>query len=199
MGRRPTVGALEAPANPRLHVWRVNMALTIRAGTLADAEACGRVFYAGFQAIASRHGFPPDVADPEMAIERMRALLSHRGFFSVVAEVDGRVVGSNFLDERSTIAGVGPITVDPVAQNQGIGRRLMEAVLERARDRRFPGVRLLQTSYHARSLALYASLGFGVREPIACMQGPAVAVSVPGLKVRKAIEADCSSGASTTA
>jgi hypothetical protein len=27
-------------------------------------------------------------------------LLSHPGFYSVVAELDGRVAGSNFLDER---------------------------------------------------------------------------------------------------
>jgi hypothetical protein len=29
-----------------------------------------------------------------------RMLLSHPGFYSVVAELDGRVAGSNFLDER---------------------------------------------------------------------------------------------------
>jgi len=30
-------------------------------------------------------------------------LLSHPGFYSVVAEADGRIVASNVLDERSTI------------------------------------------------------------------------------------------------
>ena len=74
------------------------------------------------------------------------------GFYSVVAELDGRVVGSNFLDERSAIAGVGPITVDPSVQDRGIGRRLMQAVLDRAAARRFAGVRLVQAAYHSRSL-----------------------------------------------
>ena len=41
--------------------------------------------------------------------------------WGVVAEVEGRVVGSNFLDERSPIRGVGPITVDPRGQNAGSG------------------------------------------------------------------------------
>ena len=44
-------------------------------------------------------------------------------------------------------------------------------VLERARNKNFPAIRLLQSSYHNRSLALYAGLGFEVREPISTMQG----------------------------
>jgi hypothetical protein len=96
------------------------------------------------------------------------------------------IVGSNFLDERSIIAGVGPITVSPVAQNAGVGRMLMQAVLERAEERGMAGVRLLQAAYHGRSLSLYASLGFEAREPIACMQGPAIGVTIPGHNVRPA-------------
>jgi len=38
-------------------------------------------------------------------------MLSKPGFYSVVAEQEGKVVGSNFLDERGLIAGVGPITL----------------------------------------------------------------------------------------
>ena len=59
-------------------------------------------------------------------------LLAHPRFYSVVAEAKGRIVGSNFLDERSRIAGVGPITVDPTGQNRGVGGRLMQDVLDRA-------------------------------------------------------------------
>ena len=50
----------------------------------------------------------------------------------VIAETGGRIVGSNCLDERSVIAGIGPITIDPSAQNVGIGRKLMQAVMNRA-------------------------------------------------------------------
>jgi hypothetical protein len=38
--------------------------------------------------------------------------LAHPHIYGVVAELDGRVVGSNFLDERSIIAGIVPITVE---------------------------------------------------------------------------------------
>jgi hypothetical protein len=117
-------------------------------------------------------------------------MLSHPGFFSVVAEAEGETVGSNFLDERSIVAGVGPITVTPKIQNRGTGRRLMQAVLDRAGERKFPGVRLLQSAYHSRSLSLYATLGFLPRESIACMQGPAIGNVPAGFHVRPAVEAD---------
>jgi predicted N-acetyltransferase YhbS len=108
----------------------------------------------------------------------------------VVAEVDGRIVGSNCLDERAVIAGVGPITVDPVGQNSGVGRKLMDAVMDRARERGAAGVRLVQAAFHNRSLSLYTNLGFDVREPLACMQGRTRERIVAGCAVRSAAEGD---------
>jgi GNAT superfamily N-acetyltransferase len=66
-------------------------------------------------------------------------LLAYPGFYAVVAEVEGKVAGSNFLDERSVVAGIGPITVDPGLMTLKIGRRLMEAVIARAAPRAFLG------------------------------------------------------------
>ena len=117
-------------------------------------------------------------------------MIAHPKFYSVIAEVDGRIVGSNFLDERNAIAGVGPITVDPTVQNRAIGRRLMDAVHERAAEKNFAGVRLIQAGFHARSLSLYAKLGYDVREHLACMQGDALGVSIEGHLVRPAVETD---------
>jgi predicted N-acetyltransferase YhbS len=71
-----------------------------------------------------------------------------------MAELDGRIVGSNFLWEENEVAGVGPITVDPRCRNSRIGRRLMEAVIERARVQEIAAVRLVQAAYHGRSLSL---------------------------------------------
>jgi hypothetical protein len=98
------------------------------------------------------------------------------------------VLGSAFIDERGVIAGIGPVTVDPLAQDEGIGRALMETALARARER--AGVRLVQTAYHYRSLALYAKLGFAVREPLSVVQGAPPAISVPGRGVRPAVPDD---------
>jgi ribosomal protein S18 acetylase RimI-like enzyme len=111
-------------------------------------------------------------------------------FFCIVAEADGRVLGSNCLDERSIISGVGPITVDPATQNTGVGHKLMHAVLDRAQQQRASGIRLVQAAFHNRSLSLYASLGFAVREPLSCMQGRTTERSIPGCTVRPAQPTD---------
>lgn len=166
------------------------MEIRIRAATPADAEACGSICYEAFRTIADRHGFPPDLPARDDAIGILAGLLSHPGFYGVVAEDDGRVIGSNFLDERASVAGLGPITVDPEAQNSQVGRMLMEHALERAEAQGRPGVRLVQAAYHNRSLCLYSKLGFEVREPLACLQGEAVNCRIPNHDVRSATNAD---------
>lgn len=116
-------------------------------------------------------------------------MFSSPGCYCVVAEVEGRVVGSNCLYEQSPIGGVGPVTVAPNTQHAGIGRKLMEAVMERAEGRN-AGLRLVQAAFHNRSLALYASLGFDVREPLSCVQGRTHERSFSGCVVRPAQSSD---------
>ena len=164
--------------------------LALRPGRPEDAPACGRICYEAFKTIAEAHNFTPDFPSPDIATGLLSWMLSHPNFYSVIAELDGRIVGSNFLDERTCIAGVGPITVEPAVQNRRIGRQLMEKVHERVAQRNLPGVRLLQSGYHTRSLSLYAKLGYEVREPLACMQGAALSMTVPGYTVRPAGEPD---------
>jgi predicted N-acetyltransferase YhbS len=162
----------------------------IRPGNPDDAAACGRIAYEAFGSISSGHNFPNDFPSVEIATQELSSLLLNPGLYSLVSEIDGRIVGSNFLDERSTIAGVGPITVDPTAQNRQVGRLLMLGALKRAAGQRFPGVRLLQAAYHNRSLSLYAKLGFEVREPIACLQGSPISREIPMHTVRPAAAPD---------
>ncbi|MEV0195060.1 hypothetical protein [Nonomuraea sp. NPDC050691] len=86
----------------------VAMDLLLRPGTRSDAVECGRICFAAFDRIAHEHGFPGDFPSMDAATGLMDVLLAHPGFYSVVAELDGRIVGSNFLDERSPVVGVGP-------------------------------------------------------------------------------------------
>ena len=88
------------------------------------------------------------------------------------------------------IAGVGPITVDPQAQNSSVGRALMVEVLRHADEQKFPSVRLVQSAYHNRSLSLYTKLGFDAVEPLSCMQGQTLNVEIAGRKVRKMVAED---------
>jgi predicted N-acetyltransferase YhbS len=172
-------------------VFEQTSSVVLRAGRPDDALACGTILYLGFRAIAEQHGFAPDFASAESGADLLTKLLAHPGIYSVVAEGDdGRVIGSNFLWEGDTIAGVGPITVDPAVQNRSVGRQLMEDVLHRAQEKGCAGVRLVQAAYHSRSLALYTKLGFDVREPLANFQGQPLGLTIPGRTVRPVTESD---------
>ena len=155
---------------------------SVRPATADHTDACARIVYEAFRGIAAQHGFPPDFPTLDDARQLCHVFLNHGSIYGVVAELDGRVVGSNFLDERDPIRGVGPITVDPDLQARGIGRQLMGAVLERGRNS--AGVRLLQDSFNTRSIGLYASLGFDVREPLLLMTGRPKAQPPRGVEVR---------------
>src|SRR5262249_30519119 len=108
------------------------MSLKLRPGAATDADVCGRICYEAFKSVCTAHNFPPDFPSVEAGVWVTSMMLAHPAFYSVVAELDGRPVGSNFLDERACISGVGPISVDPTVQNRGIGGKLMKAVLDRA-------------------------------------------------------------------
>ena len=159
---------------------------TLRVATPGDADRCGQIFYEAFAAIATTHNFPVEPGSPEFAHYKAGELLESSGIYGLVAERDGIVVGSAFVDERSSIAGIGPVTVEPGSQNAGVGTALMRSLLQRQRDRSSAGARLVQTAYHSRSLALYAMLGFTVREPLSVLQGTLSGLNTGALTVRPA-------------
>jgi len=169
------------------------MDLNLRPGKPEDAPACATIAYRAFKTIAERHGFPPDFTSPDIALKLLSWVLSRGDVYSVLAESRGRIVGSNFLWEGDCIAGVGPVTVDPEVQNASVGRRMMENVLERAQKQRFAGVRLAQSAYHNRSMSLYTKLGFDAREPLSCLQGQPLSLTIAGHSVRAATESDVQS------
>ena len=166
------------------------MNVQIRRATREDIEVCGEICYRAFCAIADQHNFEREFPAPEVANEVARSMITTPGFYGIVAELNGRIAGSNFMDERSPIAGIGPISVDPDVQNSGAGRAMMQHMLDRVAANRLPGVRLVQTAYHNRSLSLYAKLGFEIREPLSVMIGSPINESIPGYKVRVATDAD---------
>jgi GNAT superfamily N-acetyltransferase len=164
----------------------VELTPSLRSVTPADAVPAGRICHTAFKTIAERHSFAPDFPDAWTAIGLMEHLIARDDVYGVVAESAGHVVGSNFLWEDGEVAGIGPITIDPAAQNAGIGRTLMAAMIQRAEARGIQCVRLVQAAYHGRSLSLYTKLGFDAREPLSVLQGPALALAIEGCDVRPA-------------
>jgi predicted N-acetyltransferase YhbS len=164
------------------------MPIQIRPMKPEDVETCGRICYEAFKDISERHNFRPDFPSAQTGIDLMRMLFDSPNSFSVVAERDGEVIGSNHLVEYDAIRAVGPITVDLAAQAKGAGRMLMEAVIERGQGS--AGIRLIQDAFNTASLSLYAALGFDVKEPLALMEGELKGDLPPDVIVRPIEEQD---------
>lgn len=93
-----------------------------------------------------------------------RAMSAGDATLDVVAEVGGRVVGSAFLKQlgpaRCHHVGVLSVGVHPEHQRKGIGRALMEHLIEHARACGLERLELYVRGDNAPAQALYASLGF---------------------------------------
>jgi predicted N-acetyltransferase YhbS len=162
--------------------------VVLREARPEDAEAVAEIVFNAFGQIHDHHRFERDF--PELALARglIEVWIGHPKVWGVVAEIQGKIVGSNFLDERDEIRGVGPITVDPGVQNAGTGRKLMDAVLERGSGAR--GIRLLQDAFNMGSLSLYEKLGFRVTDGCVMMNGEPTAEPASGMVVRPLSEDD---------
>lgn len=166
------------------------MNLNLRAGRPEDAEICGKICFEAFKTISDKHNFPWDMPSAEVGIGFTGFMLSRGDIYSVVAEVDGEIVGSNFLWKGDGVAGIGPITIDPGNQNSTIGRTLMNDVIFHAEGKGFLSIRLVQGAYHNRSLALYTKLGFDTCEPLSVINGELLNMRIEGHTVRPATEND---------
>lgn len=150
-----------------------------------DAQRLGEICYEAFRAISESHGFPPDFPSVEAAVGLMTMMTSVPFAYGVVAENgEGTILGSNFLWEMDAVVGVGPITVDPSAQNSSVGKAMMKDVIRRGDEKGAPSIRLVQAAFHNRSLSLYTKLGFDTVEPLSLMQGPKIGAEIEGYHVR---------------
>lgn len=157
------------------------MAVELIRATPEHAPAVGRIFFQAFDELARRHGFVPDVFSPEFAQGAAASMTSRPDMYGIVAVEDGEVIGHNFVQLSDAVAGIGPICVDPSRQSKGLGRRMMQHLIDYSLKNHGPQVRLYQEGYNMVSLSLYTELGFTVTDPV-------VIVSVePGedLHVRK--------------
>lgn len=144
-------------------------AIRVREARSDDIAACGAIIHAAFCGIAAAHSFPSEFPTLESAKQLATAFIADAAIYGVVAEEGSRVIGVNFLHEGDRVRAVGPIAVDPGQQGRGVGRLLMQAILERAGPER--QVRLVQSAFNTISLSLYASNGFAVKEPLFLMAG----------------------------
>ncbi len=148
------------------------MRLTVRPIEQTDAETCGKIGFQAHKAISSAHGYPSEQPSIEFAVGMIKTLLANPNSWGVLAERDGKILGSIFLHIflTSPVTAIGPLTVDPSAGG-GVGRALMDAAVMEARKRGYDHVRLVQSPSHLRSFVLYTKCGFTLREPLFLIHG----------------------------
>ncbi|MEX0751195.1 MAG: GNAT family N-acetyltransferase [Dehalococcoidia bacterium] len=166
------------------------MPIELRPATSDHVPEMGRILYEAFYDIATRHGFPPDFPSTEFATQVAGLFVQIEDIYSVAAIDGGAVKGSNHITQFDDVAGVGPITVDVAAQGEGIGRQLMLDVMRNAREAGFEMIRLQQDAFNMQSLALYASVGFDVREPTAVMALSGEAAPAPNIRTATTEDVD---------
>lgn len=146
--------------------------IELKRATAEHADAIARITYDAFAEVSHRHGFEPEIANPEMGRHLVQMFIGRPDIHGVVAIDGGQVIGHNFVQLTDAVAGVGPICVDPKRQCKGVGRELMKHIVDYSIKNHGPQVRLVQEAFNMASLSLYASLGFDVTEPLVLMSVP---------------------------
>jgi len=154
----------------------------VRPFVARDVEVGAAILFDAFHELYDYHRFPGAYPNKQFTSKVLTGLVANPSIWGVVARSGDLMVGSAFLDERGPIKGIGPVSVDPGAQAHGVGRCLMHALLERAEGA--TSTRLLQDSFNRASLALYASLGFEVREQVVLLVGRIRSAAQPNVEVR---------------
>lgn len=139
----------------------------------SEVPDIARIFRAAFNEIYERRGYGPIVVDESVGRVIAETYLDHDPEHCFVVEVEGRLAGSGFLHPRGEVAGIGPVTIDPAMQGQGLGRLLVSELCRRADELGIPSLRLIQDAFNENSYALYASLGFLPRGVLARASFPA--------------------------
>ena len=154
--------------------------------TLEHADQIGRIFFEAFDTLARRHGFEPEIFSREFAMSAAKGLVTRPDLYGVAAVEGKTVIGFNFVQLTDTVAGIGPICVDCNRQSKGLGRVLMQHIIDYTLANHGPQVRLYQESFNMVSLSLYTDLGFTVTDPVVIMSVP------PGedARVRKLVKKD---------
>ncbi|HLJ18784.1 MAG TPA: GNAT family N-acetyltransferase [Stellaceae bacterium] len=123
------------------------------AGDLPDATRIFRTAFGTFLGV-------PDVAQFRLDLGTIGTRFATDPGTALVAERDGRIIGSVFGMDWGSQFVVGPLTVDPDCWKQGVARALTAEILSVARRRSPALVSLFTFPQSASHLRLYGSFGF---------------------------------------
>lgn len=164
------------------------MEAVIRSVRKSDTHVLAQICFDAFGALQDRHRIARDFEAVEVAQMFLGMFIEREDVAGFVAVEGGEILGSNFIMFADPVAGVGPITVRPDVQSRGIGRLLMQAVIDEARRRDWARVRLMQEAVNTTSLSLYTRLGFDWKCAVAIMQPQPAAQDDPEIRALAATD-----------
>jgi len=145
------------------------LAFSIRPARPEEYEAAGRVVADSYREFVR----PTDTADWDDYLVQLADVAGRVDRTVVLVAVDpgGQILGSVTIEEEDVIGDddsslepgashIRMLGVDPSARGRGIGRALMDASIERARERGKRFVTLRTTDRMTAAHRLYASMGF---------------------------------------
>ena len=135
------------------------MTITIRTVGPADLAAVRRIAVA--HEVLAEWPAEPDFLDCESAFGRL-----------LLGEVDGRIAGFGGVLRRGGLTHLGDLFVAADQQSAGLGRALLDGLLEGASRR------VTYSSADPRAVALYVRYGMIPRQPLVYLAGPADALSI---------------------
>ncbi len=139
--------------------------ITVRPLRESDLPVANRVYRLAFGTL---HGHPdPMKFDGDADLVRTRWLADPTAAFG--AELGGELVGSNFATNWGSVGLFGPLSVHPDLWDRGIGKRLLEPVMELFVKWGIKHAGLVTSLVTPKNVALYQNFGFWPRFLTAAM------------------------------
>ena len=111
--------------------------------------------------LGEHYGFIDETRNPDL--DNIQENYTAIGATFLIAQLDERIVGTGaLLEEEPNIGRIVRMSVDHVYRRSGIGRTIMQYLMEAARQNKYTQVRLETNSDWYDVIAFYTSLGFVV-------------------------------------
>lgn len=139
------------------------MKMQLRSMTPADKHEVGELIYCSINTWYRNHGCPPIFqGGPRVAEVFYEVYNDLEPGMNVVAEnpETGRLMGSCFYHPREHHVSLGIMTVHPNYVGMGVGRALLQHIIDFTDAGGYPALRLTQSAINVDSFSLYNKAGF---------------------------------------